>query len=560
LARGESGWQTQAGPAALAYVSEIDGSVQPYGLYIPASYSLASPHRWRLDVWFHGRSETLSEVNFLDQVQRGGGPFVAPDTFVLQPYGRYCNANKFAGETDLFEALADVKRRFKIDENRIVIRGFSMGGAACWHFAAHHASEWAAAAPGAGFAETAEYLQIAKQEPVPPEWWERKLWQLYDCPVYAANFFNVPVVAYSGEIDRQKQAADIMSAALLKEGIPLVHIIGPQTAHSYHPASKVAIDMRIDGIAAAGRNPVPKRVRLVTPTLKYNRQAWVQVDALARHWEIARVDAELVNDQSVQLQTRGVTGVTLSIPSGRAPFDPAAKPAIRVDGAALEGPPVFSDRSWTVHLRKMAGRWSVVETADDGTLRKRHNLQGPIDDAFMGSFLIVRPTGRTAAARAASWVESEMGRAVSEWRRQFRAEPRVKDDREVTDSDIAAHNLVLWGDPASNALLGRIAAKLPLQWTADKIQVGSRNYTASDHVLILIYPNPLNPRRYVVLNSGFTFREYDYLTNARQVPKLPDWAVVNLATPPGPRFPGRIVAANFFGEDWQLIEEPSSPR
>ena len=49
---------------------------------------------------------------------------------------------------------------------------------------------------------------------------------------------------------------------------------------------------------------------------------------------------------------------------------------------------------------------------------------------------------------------------------------------------------------------------------------------------MLIYPNPLNPKRYVVLNSGFTFREYDYLNNARQTPKLPDWAVIDVTTPP----------------------------
>ena len=48
---------------------------------------------------------------------------------------------------------------------------------------------------------------------------------------------------------------------------------------------------------------------------------------------------------------------------------------------------------------------------------------------------------------------------------------------------------------------------------------------------VLIYPNPLNPKKYVVLNSGFTFREYDYLNNARQVPKLPDWAVIDVTTP-----------------------------
>jgi hypothetical protein len=42
--------------------------------------------------------------------------------------GRYCNASKLAGEVDLFEALDAVKRQYQIDENRIVIRGFSMGG------------------------------------------------------------------------------------------------------------------------------------------------------------------------------------------------------------------------------------------------------------------------------------------------------------------------------------------------------------------------------------------------------------------------------------------------
>ena len=76
--------------------------------------------------------------------------------------------------------------------------------------------------------------------------------------------------------------------------------------------------------------------------------------------------------------------------------------------------------------------------------------------------------------------------------------------------------------------------------------------SAGQHALVLIYPNPLNPRRYVVLNSGFTFREYDYLNNARQVPKLPDWAVIDVRTPPGPRRPGAVVAADFFGEDWGL--------
>ena len=81
---------------------------------------------------------------------------------------------------------------------------------------------------------------------------------------------------------------------------------------------------------------------------------------------------------------------------------------------------------------------------------------------------------------------------------------------------------------------------------------GAQRYAADTHAPILIYPNPLNPKKYVVLNSGFTFREFDYLNNARQIPKLPDYAVVDTTTPPDERYPGKIVTAGFFDEEWRL--------
>ena len=80
----------------------------------------------------------------------------------------------------------------------------------------------------------------------------------------------------------------------------------------------------------------------------------------------------------------------------------------------------------------------------------------------------------------------------------------------------------------------------------------AKAFAAGHHVPVLIYPNPLNPKRYVVINSGFTFREYDYLNNARQVPKLPDFAVVDIDVPVSARAPGGIVAAGFFTEEWGL--------
>ena len=170
----------------------------------------------------------------------------------------------------------------------------------------------------------------------------------------------------------------------------------------------------------------------------------------------------------------------------------------------------------------------------------------------MDSFLIVRPTGKPLVESIGKWVQRELAHATNEWRRQFRGEARVKDDSDVTDSDIAAHNLILFGDPSSNKLIGRIAAKLPLAWDDKIVRIGKASFPADHHAPLLIYPNPLNPTKYVVLNSGFTFREYDYLNNARQVPKLPDYAILDLNVPVSARAPGGILDAGFFDERWAL--------
>ncbi len=224
-------WTKQTGLVVRGYRSKIDGSVQPYGLAIPKNYDFKTPIR--LDLWCHGRGETLSELNFIQGCEKNGGPFTSEKAITLQLYGRYCCANKLAGEVDCFEALGNVKAHYAIDENRLVMRGFSMGGAACWQFATHFPSVWCAAAPGAGFAESAEFLHVFQNEKVQPTWYEQKLWHMYDCTDYALNIYNLPTVAYSGEIDGQKQAADIMAKAMKKEGLELTHIIGPKTGHSY---------------------------------------------------------------------------------------------------------------------------------------------------------------------------------------------------------------------------------------------------------------------------------------------------------------------------------------
>ena len=68
------------------YLSKIDGSVQPYGLVVPASYSDKSATGYRLDLWFHGRGETLSELNFMRDRATSVGQFAPANTIVLYPH------------------------------------------------------------------------------------------------------------------------------------------------------------------------------------------------------------------------------------------------------------------------------------------------------------------------------------------------------------------------------------------------------------------------------------------------------------------------------------------
>jgi hypothetical protein len=553
LEHGEAPWTRATGLVVRGYISKIDGSVQPYGLVVPDSYAPEKPHSWRVDAWFHGRGETLSEVNFLWDRIRNPGQFTPRDTIVLHLYGRYCNASTFAGEVDFFEALADVKKNFRVDENRILVRGFSMGGASAWHIGAHYGTDFAAVAPGAGFAETSDFFGYKKRN-VKLTWFEDKLLHLTNATDYGANFFNVPVVAYNGDKDGQKQAADVMQASMEKEGLTLSRVTGVNIGHAYTPEAIVQINQMMDALADKGRAEYPRQVRFTTWTLKFNRMRWVVVDGLEKHWSVARVNATIEGDHTVKATTSNVSAISFVMEPAAEVINPGMKATVVLDGQSLVVQGAESSGAWSVHFRKTGGKWAAVQQDPNG-LRKRHDLQGPIDDAFMDSFLMVRPTGAPINETVGAWVKSEQDHAIRLWRTQMRGEAPVKDDSAVSEADIAGNNLILWGDPQSNKVLARIVDKLPIRWTAEAVVLGSRRFPAATNAPVMVYPNPLNPMKYIVVNSGITFREYAEPNNSLQVAYLPDYAVVDLTVPADSRWPGRIALAGFFGEKWELLED-----
>lgn len=551
---------------AGGYRSKIDDSFQPYGIVVPENVNAVDTLPIRMDIWLHGRGEKVSELAFLSKHSndperyRAGNEPMPQSAIVAHPYGRYSNAFKFAGEVDVLELRDYLQRRIAIDERRVAIRGFSMGGAGCWQIATHYADQFFAATPGAGFSETPLFLDVFQGEDAagtaPSH--QKTLWQLYDCPPWASNLRNLPTIAYSGEIDRQKQAADVMESALSEEGIALVHLIGPQTAHKIHPDAQQEIGRRLDSIEQQITSGVPRNVHLTTLTLRYSRMHWIEVTGMSQHWLPAIVDASVLasqtgNDSQIMIECENVTRIRVNFDAGQWPGKTAGRIGVMINGDQVvdtdTGPLVASDRSLEAEFI-FDGTWKVASDVA-ASLRKRPGLQGPIDDAFMDRFVFVLPSETSDDPAVEQWVQAEAKHAMDHWRLHFRGDIRVVRDTQVDAAMMANQNVILFGDASSNQVIARLLPKLPLQWTNDKISIGDNQVTRAGHVPVMIYPNPESPERYVVINSGFTFREYDYLNNARQTPKLPDWAFLDVTEGSTFRDPGKVIAAGFFDESWQ---------
>lgn len=562
LEAGASPWVAAKGRKIHGYYSALDGSVQPYGLTVPESYDGSRPVR--LYVWLHGRNQMLSEANFIHQfpVPSKSLTYAAADAgqITLDCYGRWNNANHWAGEVDVFEAIAEVRKRYRIDPDRILLRGFSLGGAGAWHIALHHPDRFAAAEIGAG-----TYPRRASMPGFPPyqaatlRIWENILdWSL--------NAFNIPIAAHDGDNDTgvsglppepgvpsrgQLESSLRVRAQLEREGFPSegepnflraqgtpsIFLISANTGHNVSPLVRKQVDAFLQEHGDRGRVS-PHRIRFLTYTTRYNRCYWVSLDGLEKHYERAEVDAVRDPDRAkYRITTKNLTHLTLR--------ETERLTELEIDGQKLpRGKPAAELR-----LEKAGGSWRVAGKAKG--LRKTHGLQGPIDDAFLDPYLLVRPTGTPWNAGAHAQALRILARFDRVYARWYRAHPRIKDDRDVTADDLARYNVVLFGDPGSNRWLGKLARWLPVAWSRDRLVVGRKSFDAAGHLAAFVYPNPANPSRYVVVNSGLTIDEREYQSDY-SMPKLGDFAVVKVQA--GAEVP-EVAAAGLFDEQWQWPAE-----
>src|SRR5262245_4614061 len=129
---GKAVWRDAPGKWVVrAYRSQIDDSVQPYAVLLPHDYGRDPKKKWRLDIVLHGRDAALTEAKFI--ATHNGTATKDRDYIQLEPYGRGNNAYRWAGERDIAGAWIDFGMEPPWDLRRVVLRGFSMGGAGTWH-------------------------------------------------------------------------------------------------------------------------------------------------------------------------------------------------------------------------------------------------------------------------------------------------------------------------------------------------------------------------------------------------------------------------------------------
>ncbi|MBL9130432.1 MAG: prolyl oligopeptidase family serine peptidase [Verrucomicrobiaceae bacterium] len=570
LKKNQTPWLNVAGPKVLGFYSKLDDSAQPYGIELPEKLDISS-HKKPLWIWLHGRGDTATDLHFVYSrlMAKKPGQFQPAGTIVIHPFGRYCNGWKSAGEVDVFECRDDAMKRFNIDSNRIAIAGFSMGGAGAWHLGAHFPDQWACVHTGAGFADVRRYQKLTPDKY--PVWYEQKLWGVYDVPDYARNFMNVPLISYSGEQDAQRDSAEYMMEVLAREGMKPPHLIGPGMGHKYHPETIKEVQAWIEKAVAKGRDPFPDEVHIQTKTPYYGRVKWMNLHGLEESWKDARIDAKVLSGDSIEIKTSNVSRIVLYPPPQARKG--GGKVKVIVDGATLSlqvGPelPQFENfmssgpkvPNSLCRLIKENGQWRDFGNATpfqhegpEGGKPSSH--PGLMDMAFMKRFLVVLPDGKSSSAAVDAWVQAESQHFLTRWRGLMRGDVRVAKASEVKDVFEAGktQNLILWGTPESNSCIKAVLGSLPLVWDTKTVGMKSQPaFDAATHVPALTYPCLKSPGFEVVINSGLTFREAHDRTNSLQNPKLPDWAIFNITQAPNAESAGKVVAADFFDEGWQV--------
>jgi|GEM_PF-5989799 len=209
-------------PFVFAFVSEADRTLQFYSLQLPYAYDPAKAYP--LTIYLHGMGDqnplgvlgTSFDNSHQDTLFRTTeiDPSAVPPShrgFVLAPWARGNSMYRGNGEQDVWQSMDIVRKRFKIDPDRVYLAGFSMGCGGTAGIAGRRPDVWAGINLASGFGD----------------WADSSLPYLYE------NLRGMPMALWIGELDQMADKARSVHELLMKKGIEHRFEIVPQLPHTY---------------------------------------------------------------------------------------------------------------------------------------------------------------------------------------------------------------------------------------------------------------------------------------------------------------------------------------
>lgn len=538
------------------YRSAASTIPQGYGVYLPANYD---PNRaYPLYVALHGGS---SNGNLFLGVVMGNNmdwltydqhlwdeytPRHHPDWIVVAPTGFGQMLWRWMAEQDVLDVIADVQRHYNVDPNQIVLAGLSNGGLGTYAIGTRHAYRFSTVMAMAGAPSWQMYAPCACSG------LDRANVERYSAMHLTENTFNTDWRTYHGRTDTGPMRPEFIhqfEAHVRELNLP-AHIRWFDAGHDI--LNMCLQQGRIyAALASVHRNPRPTEVRLVTGDYRAARQHWLNVTRITNYPERARLKGT-VSGHTVTVETSNTSAFEVDLRDVPVDGDTVQ---IVVDGdEAVNGP--RGPLGHVAALVRNDGHWQLGFPATEaGRLDKRPGSAGPINDAYYERMVHVYGTA-DAAAEAGLRAAAERGaRGWVLWAWNLRQE--VVRDTDVTDAMIQSAHLVLYGTPGANSVLERIKDRLPIRIERDAVVVGARRYESADVGVRFIYPNPLSPDRYVIVQAAPTV---EAVAKGNGLPEfMPDWFVYDRSTFRRSRTQGRhagngapAVASGFFDEHWLL--------
>ncbi|MFO8079840.1 MAG: prolyl oligopeptidase family serine peptidase [Armatimonadota bacterium] len=515
----------------LAYIARNDGTAQPYYVHIPEAYD--PQQKWPLIVFLHGYVPNITVVD----------PWVLGDEvcniaeengcILLIPYGRRNTDFQGVGEVDVYRAIEEIRRLYEIDASRIYLSGVSMGGMGAWNMALRNPGFFAATTPISGQTDMFRWWGWDPQEMTP---FKRFLVEWDNPEEMAPNARGQHFFVQHGEVDNLIPAIESRSmvAKLQALDIPVRYHEFPGEGHYIYwdtPCYENAWSWTKDFALESS----PERITFRCFSLQYNRAYWLTVDRLSRWGTPAMVDARVAdNGRELRIECESVAALTIDLSS--CPLEADEQFAVIVNGEPHD--PQIADGTMTIELAKTADR--------DWPPAKRRGLCGPAEDVFNSPFIVVQ--GTSGSDEQNLRLAEKVGTWLDEWDRFADGEPRVCTDTELTPEQEERMNLVLFGTPETNSVLARIADRLPVEIGDHQYTLLGRTFEGEHLGLVLAYPNPDQPDRYVLVYSGQLYgRELD-INHKHDM--LPDFLIFDSS-----RFSVGNTEANVFGGwfdvDWQ---------